>query len=387
MHRAASSGFHRRPRLTARWPGSPRASLSRRPLSGARPPFPSFSPSRSRARSARLHALSRAGRRRLPRRSGPRAPDAPRSGDFVCFEALLPPRVRAHDAPLSRTHRGRCSPGLGPSRALIRSSLGPSLTRRTVPSAAGLVTAMTAGATRRHQVKSDDLAAATTSSAHRPAGRLRVGPCRLSAAALPPSTLETPVAKRALVVLGGVKISTSSRLRETGVLSWGSVPPRRPRGFARRRRPWLLAVWLPTRRFTGASSASSPRARPTFGSIVTRWPPCEDRRVVTVSAVRSGLVPRLTKEFLVFAADDCKRSIRVASPHLRGRSAAHTFFTSRRTGWGRGVTASASRWRSIAPRRPHVRPPRAARGRADLARRPPSAARRRIARTSARAAS
>jgi hypothetical protein len=67
------------------------------------------------------------------------------------------------------------------------------LTRWTVPSTAGLVTAIAKGATPRDQVKSDDLAAATTSSAFRPAGRLRIGPCRLSAAALPPSTLETPV--------------------------------------------------------------------------------------------------------------------------------------------------------------------------------------------------
>jgi len=61
---------------------------------GARTTFPSFSPSRCRARCTRLRTLSRAGRRRLPRRPGPHAPESPRSGGFRCFEALLPPRVR-----------------------------------------------------------------------------------------------------------------------------------------------------------------------------------------------------------------------------------------------------------------------------------------------------
>jgi len=69
---------------------------------GARTPFPSFSPSRCRARDTRLRTLSRAGPRRLPRRPGPHAPESPRSGGFGCFEAFLPPRVRAHGALLSQ---------------------------------------------------------------------------------------------------------------------------------------------------------------------------------------------------------------------------------------------------------------------------------------------
>lgn len=101
-------GFTRRPRS---WRGGltpPEARTS----------FPSLSSTRLGARSARLRTLSRTGLRRLPRRPGTHAPGPPRSGGFRCFEAFLPPRVRAHGAPLSRTHRSRCSPGLCPSRAL-----------------------------------------------------------------------------------------------------------------------------------------------------------------------------------------------------------------------------------------------------------------------------
>jgi len=42
------------------------------------------------------------------------------------LRSFSPPRVRAQCAPPAGCHRGRCSPGLCPSRALIRSSLGPS---------------------------------------------------------------------------------------------------------------------------------------------------------------------------------------------------------------------------------------------------------------------
>lgn len=80
-----SSGFHRRPRL---WRGG-------LDPPGARTSFPSLSSTRFRAQSARLRTLSRAGLRRLPRRPGSHAPESPRSGGFGCFEAFLPPRVRA----------------------------------------------------------------------------------------------------------------------------------------------------------------------------------------------------------------------------------------------------------------------------------------------------
>jgi hypothetical protein len=62
---------------------------------------------------------------RLPRRPDPvRPPGLGRSG-FGCFEALIPPRSRTAGA-AEATFHGRCSPGLRPSRALLRSSLGTS---------------------------------------------------------------------------------------------------------------------------------------------------------------------------------------------------------------------------------------------------------------------
>lgn len=161
MHETASPGFPRRPRLATRWPGS-RPELDRR--------FHLSAPHAVALWSTRNRTLSRTARRWLPRRSGPHAPESPRSGGFGCFEAFLPPRVRSHGRPLSRTHRGRCSPGLCPSRALIRSSLGPSHDPADHSVRRGLVTAVAKGATPRRQVKPDDLAAATTSSAPDPQG-------------------------------------------------------------------------------------------------------------------------------------------------------------------------------------------------------------------------
>jgi hypothetical protein len=198
MRVTSSSGFHRRPRL---WRGglvTPRSSDT--------------------VSTARLRTLSRTGPQRLPRRPGSHAPESPRSGGFGCFEAFLPPRVRARSAPLSRTHPGRCSPGLRLSRALIRSSLGPSHDPADHSVRRRLVTAVAKGATPRRQVRPDDLAAATTSSASDPQGDCR--PSR--AVSRRQSCLPRPWRRPfdlALVVLGGVKISTSSRLLETGVLS------------------------------------------------------------------------------------------------------------------------------------------------------------------------
>jgi hypothetical protein len=142
--------------------------------------------------AARFRTLSRTGLQRLPRRPGPHAPESPRSGGFGCFEALLLPRVRAHGAPLSRTHRGRCSPGLCPSRALIRSSLGPSHDPADHSVRRRLVTAVAKGATPRRQVRPERPCGRHDLVGVRPAGRLRISPCRLSAAVLPPSTLEPP---------------------------------------------------------------------------------------------------------------------------------------------------------------------------------------------------
>ena len=153
MHASSSSGFRRRPRSWRGGLASPRSSDT--------------------VSAARLRTLSRAGPQRLPRRPGSHAPESPRSGGFGCFEALLPPRVRAHGEPLSRTHRGRCSPGFCLSRALIRSSLGPSHDPADHSVRRALVTAVAKGATPRRQVKPDDLAAATTSSATDPQGDCR----------------------------------------------------------------------------------------------------------------------------------------------------------------------------------------------------------------------
>jgi hypothetical protein len=176
---------------------------------GARPPFPSFSPSRCRALERPApHALAHG-----PSTTSPtiwtHAPESPRSGGFGCFEAFLPPRVRAHGAPLSRTHRRRCSPGLCPSRALIRSSLGPSHDPADHSVRRGLVTAVAEGATPRRQVKPDDLAAAATSSAPDPQGDC--GPVRAASRRQP--CLPRPWSRRsahiavrpASLVLGGVK--------------------------------------------------------------------------------------------------------------------------------------------------------------------------------------
>jgi hypothetical protein len=145
------SGFHRRPRREARWPGSP-------PELGA-----SFPP---RAR-VRPH--------RLPRRPGPRSPTwAARRAGFVCFEALIPPRSRTA-AVDEATYRGRCSPGLRPSRAFLRSSLEPSYPAdRSVHLRASVRD--DGERSPRRQVKPDDLTAAATSWA--PVPQRDCGPAR-----------------------------------------------------------------------------------------------------------------------------------------------------------------------------------------------------------------
>lgn len=95
------SGFHRRPRLATRWPGSP-------PELGHR-----FH------RACAYAPIGFPGALTLPAHLGQR-----RSG-FGCFEALIPPRSRTAGA-AEATFHGPCSPGLRPSRAFLRSSLGAS---------------------------------------------------------------------------------------------------------------------------------------------------------------------------------------------------------------------------------------------------------------------
>jgi hypothetical protein len=172
MRAISSSGFHQTPALVTRWPDSPRSSDT--------------------VSAARLRTLSRTGLQRLPRRPGPHAPESPRSGGFGCFEAFLPPRVRAHGVLLSQPHRGRCSPGLCLSRALIRSSLGPSHDPADHSVRRGLVTAEAKGANPSPPGEAGRPCGRHDLVGVRSAGRLQTGPYRLSAAVLPPSTLEPP---------------------------------------------------------------------------------------------------------------------------------------------------------------------------------------------------
>lgn len=80
----------------------------------------------------------RRARARLPRRPGPRSPGPPRSCGFVRFEAFLPARVRAHDCRLPDDREPLLSWASAPPEPSSDLSLGPSLTRRTVPSVAEL---------------------------------------------------------------------------------------------------------------------------------------------------------------------------------------------------------------------------------------------------------
>lgn len=72
----------------------------------------------------------------VPRRPGPRSPGPPRSRDFVRFEAFLPARVRAPDHRLPGDREPMLSWASAPPESSSDPSLGPSLTRRTVPSVA-----------------------------------------------------------------------------------------------------------------------------------------------------------------------------------------------------------------------------------------------------------
>jgi hypothetical protein len=77
---------------------------------------------------------------RLPRRPGPHAPDSPRSGGFVRFEALFPPRGRGS----RRSGFPVTPPPMAPLGVPPLQSLAPveprvlHSTRRTIPSAAQL---------------------------------------------------------------------------------------------------------------------------------------------------------------------------------------------------------------------------------------------------------
>ena len=110
--RSRHSGFHRRPRREARWPGSP-------------PELEASFPPRVRVRP-----------HRLPRHLEPRSPTwAERRVGFGCFEALIPPRSRTADR--GRSHEPRpLLPWASPLQSLAPIEPRGLMTRRTVPSTA-----------------------------------------------------------------------------------------------------------------------------------------------------------------------------------------------------------------------------------------------------------
>jgi len=63
---------------------------------------------------------------RLPRRPGPRSPGPPRSCGFVCFEALIPSRIRTPDRRLPDDREPMLSWGSAPPEPSSDLSLGPS---------------------------------------------------------------------------------------------------------------------------------------------------------------------------------------------------------------------------------------------------------------------
>lgn len=75
---------------------------------------------------------------RLPRRRGPHPPGPPRSCGFVCFEALIPPRIGTHVRRLPDDREPMLSWVFAPPEPSSDRASGPPLTRRTVPSAAEL---------------------------------------------------------------------------------------------------------------------------------------------------------------------------------------------------------------------------------------------------------
>ena len=75
---------------------------------------------------------------RLPRRPGPRSPGPPRSRGFVCFEALIPSRIRTPDRRLPDDREPMLSWAFAPPEPSSDRASGPRMTRRTVTSVAEL---------------------------------------------------------------------------------------------------------------------------------------------------------------------------------------------------------------------------------------------------------
>lgn len=101
-------------------PSPTRATFGRRP-------WPDPVGARGSLSAPRTDHLAAAASRHLPVTLDLRAPDSPRSGRSVDFEAFFPARVRSHRPHPHGWRGGRCSPGRPrPSRALLPPSLGPS---------------------------------------------------------------------------------------------------------------------------------------------------------------------------------------------------------------------------------------------------------------------
>lgn len=94
------------------------------------------------------HALARP-----PRRPGPRSPGPPRSCGFVYFEALIPPRIRAHDRRLPVDREPMLSWGSAPPEPSSVQSLGPSHDPTSLSARRGASAAPSRGATSRRWVK------------------------------------------------------------------------------------------------------------------------------------------------------------------------------------------------------------------------------------------
>jgi len=126
---------------------------------------------------------------RLPRRPDLARPPGP--SDVPASAASKPSSPREA---VPRRRRSAvaapCSPGLRPSRAFLRSSLGACVDPADRSVRRALACATTRRATPRRQVRPMRPCDRCDLVGVRSAGRLRTGTCRLSATTLPPSTLE-----------------------------------------------------------------------------------------------------------------------------------------------------------------------------------------------------
>lgn len=191
-----------------------------------------------------------------------------------------PHEAVARDARVSPHAAARALLGFRPSRAFLRSSLGSfNPADHSVHRGAS-----TANVGEGYSPPLGETAA--TSRSRRPRRRRSDPRCEREsgrAASRRQPCLPRPWRRRSPachLVLGGSKNSTSDPSARDGLLSWGSLPRRRPRVFARHADPGVVSTRpRPFRGADGAvvsperSSASSPRARHSSGSVRTRSSP------------------------------------------------------------------------------------------------------------------